>query len=153
MLCPPSCLCRADVAWSVRSGGLLAASLSRSALLGLLRPFALRCRAVVVGAPLLALRSFYSVLPRASARRQKTKQRRRTTTPDQGLAAARPLSAALAASVGVSAFGPGLKPCPPAGSPSLRPSVAFLVSAPCIHYTINVCSFLVYLIRFVISGG
>ena len=137
----------------MRSGGLLAASLSRSALLGLLRPFALRCRAVVVGAPLLALRSFYSVLPRASARRQKTKRRRRTTTPEQGLAAARPLSVALAASVGVSAFVLGLKPCPPAASPALRPSVAFFVPAPCIHYTTNVCSILVYLIRFAIFGG
>ena len=119
MLCRPFCLCRAGVAWSVRSGGLLAASLSRSALLGLLRPFALRCRAVVVGAPLLALRSFYSVLPRASARRQKTKRRRRTTTPDQGLAAARPLSAALAASAVVPAIVRGTAPA--CGLPLLAP--------------------------------
>ena len=45
------------------------------------------------------------------------------------------------------------EPRPPAVSPSLRPSVAFLVPAPCIHYTTNVCSILVYLIRFAIFGG
>lgn len=113
-----------------------------AALSGCRRWCALACAAVV----LFCLASRFRSAPQDEAKT-------RNNYAVRGLAAARPLSAALAASVGVSAFGLGLTPCPPAGSPALRPSVAFLGSAPCIHYTTNVCSIHVYLIQFVLFGG
>lgn len=89
------CLCRAGVAWSVRVVGLLARSLSRSRLLGLLSAFALRCRPFVVGAALLALRPFKSLglaLPLAPQRSCPPLNYARPCA-----AAPRPVSAAAAA--------------------------------------------------------
>lgn len=119
MLCPPFCLCRAGVAWSVRYGGLLAASLSRSALLvappslcaalsGCRRWCALACAAVV----LFCLASRFRSAPQDEA---KTKNNYAV----RGLAAARPLSAALAASAVVSAIVRGTAPA--CGLPLLAP--------------------------------